>query len=135
MSGQLPPRKIAPCVIAPRQLPPRTIVLEENCPQGILPPRIIALWMIAPGLLLLVNYPKDNCPLTIYSWKLPLRKIAFQMICCLHNCPLDKWSWGKLSSKKIVPKINYTRDIFSSRIRNCSTLTGNCFLLFSFFVV
>ena len=73
-------------------------------------------------------------PLTIYPWKLPPRKIAFQMICCLHNCPWDKWPWGKLSSRKIVPRINYTQDIFFPRIRNWSTLTDSCFL-FSFFVV
>ena len=44
-------------MIAPPQIiAPRTIVPEENCL------RIIAYWMIASGLLLPGNYPKDNCP-------------------------------------------------------------------------
>ena len=103
----------------------------DNCPREILPPTRI----IAPGLLLPDNYPKGNCPLTIYPWKFPPRKIAFRMICRLHNYAADKWPRGKLRSRKIVPRINYTRDIFSPRIRNCSTLTDSCFLLFSFFAV
>ena len=109
----------------------------DNCPRGKLlpPPRIIAPWMIAPDLLLLDTYPKDNYPLTIYPWKLPQRKIVFRLICRLHNCPSDKWSREKLPSRKIVPRINYIRDIFSSRIRNCNTLTDSCILLFSLFVV
>ena len=114
-----------PGQLPPRQLPPRNIV----------PPRIIAPWMIAPGLSLPDNYPKDNCPLKIYAWKMLPRKISFWMICRLHNCPSDKWPQGKLPSRKIDPRISYIRDIFSQRIRNCSTLTDSCFLLFSFFVV
>ena len=130
LRGQLPPKKIVPWIIAPRAITP-----EENCPLGILPPRVIAPWMTVPGLLPPDNYHKDNCPLTIYPWKLPPRKTAFWIICRLHNCPLVKCPRGKLSSRKIVLRINYTRDIFSPRIRSCSTLTDSCFLLFSFFVV
>ena len=124
VSRQLPPRKILPGYLPPRQLPSRIIA-----------PRIIAPWMIAPGLLLLGNYPKDNCPLIIYPWKVPPRKLSFQMIWHLHNCTSEKWPRRKLSSRKIVPSINYTRDIFSPRIRNDNTLTDSCILLFSFFVV
>ena len=51
--GQLPPRKVAPWIIAPQIIAPRIIVLEENCPPGQFPPRIIA-----PS-------PLENCPLTI----------------------------------------------------------------------
>ena len=47
----------------------------------------IAPWMIAHGLLLPDNFPRDNCPLTIYPLKLPPRKIVFWMICRLQNCP------------------------------------------------
>ena len=108
VSGQLPSRKTAPWTVPP----------------GLLPPR-----MIASGLLLLGNYPKDNCPLTIYPWKLPPTKIAFRMICRLHNCPSDKWPQGKLPSRKIVPRINYTRDIFSPRIRNWQYLLPLVFLI------
>ena len=134
VSGQLPPRKIGPRIItpppgqlppewlphgllAPRQLPPRIIAPEENCTT----PRIITLCMIAPGLLLPDNYLKDNCPLTISPWKLPLRKIVFWMIYCLHNCPSDKWPRGKLprpAPRKIVPRINYTRYIFPQESEN-----------------
>ena len=45
VSGQLPPRKIAPWMIAPR-----TIAPEENCPR-IIAPRKIGPWMVDPGLL------------------------------------------------------------------------------------
>ena len=86
--------------------------------------------MIALGLLLPSNYPKDTFPLTISSWKLPPTKIAFWMICRLHICPLDKWLRGKLPHRKIVPMMNYTWDSFYPRIRNRSTLTiiaSSCF--------
>ena len=65
--------------------------------------------MITYGLLLPDNYPKDNCPLTISPWKLPSRKIAVRIICCLHNCPEENCAppW------KIVPRINYTHYTFS----------------------
>ena len=98
------------------------------------PPRIIAPWVTAPRLLLPENFPKDNCPLTISPWKLTLKKIAFRMICCLHNCPSGKWSQENCPQEN-SPRINYTWDIFSPRIRNLSTLIHSCFLLFSFFVV
>ena len=123
--GQLPPKKIASRAIAP----------EENAPKEYCPSRIIALWTIAPGLLTPDKYPKDSRPLTIYPWILPPRKTAFRTICRLHNCLSDKWPRGKLPSRKVVSTINYTLDIFSPRITNCSTLTDICFLLFSFFVV
>ena len=117
VSRQLAPRNIAYQIIAlriidPGQLPPKKIA-----------PRIINPWMIALGLLLPSNYPKDTFPLTISSWKLPPTKIAFWMICRLHICPLDKWLRGKLPHRKIVPMINYTWDSFYPRIRNRSTLT------------
>ena len=115
MSGELLPRKIAPRFINP----------EDNYPQGEFPP-----WMIAPGLLLPENYTKDNCPLTIYPWKLPPKEIVFWMIFRLHNCSSDKCPRAKLLNRKIIPRISYTRHIFSPRIRNCSILTDICFLLF-----
>ena len=83
VSGQLPSRKITPWIIGLRIIVPlRTIAYEDNCPRGKLPPgqllpRIVVPkenwhpdncpWMIVPGLLLPDNYPKDNCPLTIFS--------------------------------------------------------------------
>ena len=75
--GKLPPDN---CPF-PGQLPPRIIAPEKNCL------RIFAPWMIAPGLYLPDNYPKDNCPLAISFWKMPPMKIVFRVICGLHNCP------------------------------------------------
>ena len=109
--------------MAPRQFPQRTFSPERNCTP---PP-----WMIVPGSLLL----EGNCLLTICPWKLSPVKSGFWMICCLHNYRSDKWSRGKLLSRKITARINYTRCIFSPRVRNISTLISSCFLLFSFFVV
>ena len=111
LPGQLPPRKIAPPDNPPPPSPHRTIAPKDNCPRRILP-RIIVVKIIVPGLLLLDNYSKDNCPLTISPWKLPRRNITFRMICRLHNCFLDKWPREKLPPRKIVPRINYTRYIF-----------------------
>ena len=75
-------------------------------------PRLITPCMIAPGLLLPENYPKGNWSLTISPWKLPPRKIAFQMISRLHNCPLDKWSRENCPQEnKLHPRY------FSPRIR------------------
>ena len=92
----------------------------DNCPWGKLPspprqlpPGQLPLRNIASGFLLPDNYPKDNCPLTIYPWKLPPEENCLSDDCRLHNCPSDKWPRGKLPSRKIVPRINYTRDIFS----------------------
>ena len=68
----------------------------------------VAPWMIAPGLFLLENYHKDNCPQTISLWKLPPRKIAFRMICRLHNRTSDELSRGKLPP----PPGYITPDIF-----------------------
>ena len=129
-----------PQIIVPWTMAPKDNCSPDNYPWRQFPPRniapqIITPWMIAPGLLFPDNYPKDNCPLAIYPWKLPSRKIAFRMIFRLHDCSLDKWPRGKLPSRKIVPRINYTRDLFSRRIRNCSTVTDSCLLLFSFSVV
>ena len=104
---------------------------QNNCPQGKWSPRIIASWMIVPpGLLLPCNYPKDNWSLTIFTWKLPPRKIAFRMICHLHSCPSDKWSRRKLPHRKIVPRIKYTRDIFfkeSEILLLWSIVVSSCF--------
>lgn len=55
-------------------------------------------------------------------------KIVFRTICCIHNCPSDKWFWGKN-----IPRINFMEDIFSQRIRNSSTLIYSCFFLVFFF--
>ena len=108
-----------------RQLAPRKIA-----------PQIIALWMIAPGMLLPDINPKDNCPLKIFPQKLSPRTIASRMICRLHICLSDKRSRRKLNPppRKIVPRINYTRDIFSTAIKNRSTLIDSWSLLFFFFV-
>ena len=76
------PRTIAYWMVAPHIITSRTIAPENNChpnncPRGKLPP-----WMIAPGQL-----PQRQ---------LPPGKIVFQIICRLHNCPLDKWPRRKL---------------------------------------
>ena len=107
-----------------KQLPPRKIAPRENCPPDNWP---LYDWSWTITL-------KIISPLTISPWKLPVMKIAFQMICCLHNCHSNKWSQGKLTTRKIVWWVNYTRHISFPRIRNLSTLSDNCFL-FSFFVV
>ena len=107
-----------------RQLPPRKIAPKENCPPDNWP---LDDWSWTITL-------KIIAPLIISPWKLPMRKIAFRMICCLHNCHSNKWSQGKLTTRKIVPWVNYTRHISFPRIRNLSTLIDSCFL-FSFFVV
>ena len=61
------------------------------------------------------------------------------------NCPRGKLLFGwfvayiippmKTVPRNIVSRINYTRYIFSPKIRNHSTLVDSCFLLFSFFVI
>ena len=124
---------VTPLIIAPRTIAPEEKWPPDNFPRGHFPPREIVTppWMIAPGSLLL----ESNCLLTICPWKLPPVKIRFWTICRLHNYPSDKWSRGKLPSRKIIARINYTRCIFSPRIRNISTLINSCFLLFSFLVV
>ena len=104
VSGQFPPRKIAPRIIALRTITPYMIAPRIIAPRGKLPPfpnncplddcsRIIAPEQLPH---------KDICLLTIPPWKLPPRKIAFLMICRLHNCSSDKWLRGKLPPKKIV---------------------------------
>ena len=97
------------------------------------PPLIIAPWENwplhdCPGLLLPDNYHKDNCPPTIFSWKLPLEKIAFRIICRIHNAPRANGP-EKNCPRKIVPRITYTRDIFSqeSEIFVLQSLVVSCF--------
>ena len=82
--------------------------------------------MTALRLLLPDNYSKDNCPLTISPWKLPPRKIAFRIICSLHNCPEENFP----SPRKIVPRKNYTRHIFpqeSEMVVLLSIVASSCF--------
>ena len=52
------PGKKSPPLRDNKQLPPRIVAPEENFPQ------IIALWMVAPGLLL-----ADNCSEIITPWQ------------------------------------------------------------------
>ena len=68
------------------------------------------------------------------SGQLPLKKIAFQMLCRLHNAP---WTNGpeKNCPQENSPKNNLHPKYFSPRIRNLLTSIDSCFLLFSFFVV
>ena len=137
VSGQLHPGKMASGIFPPP--PPENFPLDD-CPQIIasLPlPRQLPRGKLPPRLLIPDNYPKDNdnCPLTIFPRKLFLRETVFRMICRLHNCPSDKQSRGKLPPMEIFPKINYTRDVFSLRIRNLSTFIDSFFLFFSFCVV
>ena len=118
--------------MSPGQLP-----LEDNCPRRKSPSPLekIAPWMIAPGLFLLENYHKDNCPQTISLWKLPPRKIAFRMICRLHNRTSDELSRGKLPPP---PRIYYARYIFpeESEIAVFSSIVASsCFLSFWFKLV
>ena len=77
---QLPPGWLpaSSWLLDTRQLPQRIIAPEENCPPGKCP-RGKLLRIIAPGKLI------NNCPRTIFPWKLAPRKIAFPMICCLHK--------------------------------------------------
>ena len=130
VSRQLPSRKITPWIIAPReiassppppeQLPLRKIASVENCP-----PENCSLDDFSGKII-----PKIIVPLTIFPWKFSPRKIAFRMICCQRNSPEEN-----CPPRNIVPRINYTRYIFSPRIRNRRTLIDSCFLLFFFFVV
>ena len=144
MSGLLPPRKIAPRKIAPRtialwMIAPRKIASEDNCPRRKLSPRTIAPRTISP----MENYPRgklppriivpsDNCPLDDCA-----RKITSKIIAPWQyphgNCSWVPFGWFVL--RNIVPRVNYTRYIFSPKIKNRSTLIDSCFLLFSFFVV
>ena len=152
MSEQLTPEENSPqdnCPLnnCPLECYPPNYCSPDNCPRGKIPPddcpRGYISWeklpsppgWLPPDHCSFENYPKDNFLLTISPWKLPPMEIVFWMICCLHNSPSDKWSRGKLPSRKITPKINYTRYIFSPRIINITTLINSCLLLFSFFVV
>ena len=119
VSVKLPPKKIPP----------------HNCLS------IIAHWENwplhdCPGLLLPDNYHKDNCPPpspTIFPWKLPLEKIAFRIICRLHNAPRANGP-EKNCPQENSPKDNLHQRYFFPRIRNLRTSIDSCFL-FSFFVV
>ena len=91
-------------MIAPQILAPR-IIAQRNIASRLLLPKKIAPCMITLGLLLPDNYPKDNCSLAISPWQLPQMKIVFWMICCLHNCPSDKWPWEKLPLPLPPPNI------------------------------
>ena len=111
-SGQLSPRKIEPTGNFPLDIFPsdnctRTITLVDNCPRAITPQ------ITAPG-------------------QLP-RKVVLWMISYLHNFIIAQWTVPP-PPRKIVPKINYTGDIFSRRIGNRSTLIDDWFFLFSFLV-
>ena len=64
--------------LSPGKLPPRINASEENCSPWQLPPR-----MIAPGLLLLDIYPKDNCSRV----KSPFGWSATYIIAPRTNCP------------------------------------------------
>ena len=109
-----------------RTIAPEEICPWDNCNHGLLPPGQLPPRIIASGEL-----PKDNRPLTISPWKFPPRKIAFRMICRLHNCSDENCP----HPGKIVPRINYIQNIFFPRIRNRSTFIDSCILLFFFFVV
>ena len=112
------PRKIVPWTIAPWMIAPQIIAPEDNCPR-IVGPRTIASKIIDSGQFPLGQY-------------LPPKKIAFQMIYCLHNCPSDNWPRGKLYRRKIVSRMNYIQDIFPRRIRKRSTLIHSSFLFLFF---
>ena len=75
VSGQLPPRKIFPRIIALDKCPlddwPPDCCPAGICPRGKLP----------PGWLPQDSYPKGNCSLTISPWKLPPEQ----------NCLLDDY--------------------------------------------
>ena len=74
--------------------------LPGNCPWGKLPFRWFVGYIIAPK----ANGPEKNCP-TPPPPPLPPHR------------------------RKIVPRINYTRDIFSPRIRNRSSSITSYYLL------
>ena len=114
-------RKIATWIIVLRRIAPEKNYLPEICALDD------CSRIIAPE-----NYLKDNCPLTISPWKLSLTKIAFRMICRLHNCPSDKWS------RENCPQVNGPKDklhprYFFSKNQKLidSSLIEICFLLFS----
>ena len=93
MPPDLCPRTIAHWMVAPHIITSRTIAPENNChpnncPRGKLPP-----WMIAPGLLLPGNYPKDNCP----QGKLFFKWFVAYIIAPWTNGPEENCPPGKLS--------------------------------------
>ena len=129
----------APWMIVPWIIAPRKIASENNFPRGKLSPRIIAPQKI---------FPLDDCLRIIAPGKqtrrwLPPDNISLEMAPegnCLSDdlsptqLPLGKSASRKTAPpKKIVSKINYTRDIFSGRNRKRCPLIDSCFLLFSFF--
>ena len=88
------------------KLSPRRIAVKDNCPRRKSPPGKLSLDECPQ--IIAYCYLKDNCPLKISPWKFSPKKIAFRMICCLRSCPEKS-----CPSRKIVPRINYTRWIFS----------------------
>ena len=88
---------------------PRGQLLLNYCSPTITP-KIIAPWQYTPG----------NCP----RGKLTFGWFMAYIVAPRTNGPEENYPVGKLHSR-----------YFSPRIRNCSTLTDSCFLLFSFFVV
>ena len=123
VSGQLPPRKIArkmaPWMTAPPGLllAPLGNCFEDDCPRGKLPPphRKIATWMITTRIFAPDDCPEDKCP-----WAIVPRNIFGWILV----------TFPETNPMKIVPTINYTRDIFSRRIGNRNTLIDSCFFMF-----
>ena len=83
-----------------KKIASRTIAPEDNCPEQLSPGWLSPDYCSQITTLKII--PPDNI-----LWKLPSRKIAFRMICRLHNCLSDKLSRGKLPPRKKVPRINY----------------------------
>ena len=129
----MPPGWLSPGLLPHGKSPPRIISPEENCPPDNCPtenfpprwlppdycPRKTNPKMIAPWQYLTGNGPRGKLP---FGWFVAYT-IAPRKISLKENCP----------PKKIVSKINYTRDIFSGRNRKRCPLIDSCFLLFSFF--
>ena len=82
--------------------------------------------IIAPGQL-----PQRHCSLTISPWKLPPRKIAFRMICRIHNCPRTNGA-----EENCPPPLEICpRDKFYPRIRKLSTFNQKRFKLYFDFCI
>ena len=123
--GKVPLRIITPRLITPEQLP--SMVIEESVPQDNCPPDYF-FRKITPKIIAPWQYPPGNCP---------RGKLSFGWFVAYIFTPrtIGPEKTAPLPLRKIVPRINYTRDIFSPRIRNLSTLIDSCFLLFSFSVI
>ena len=103
------------------------MVIEESVPQDNCPPDYF-FRKITPKIIAPWQYPPGNCP---------RGKLSFGWFVAYIFTPrtIGPEKTAPLPLRKIVPRINYTRDIFSPRIRNLSNLIDSYFLLFSFFVV